>query len=87
MRAEPTIKHSYGQDDDYQLNDPGNVLRRHLTEIDAPNVIPELETILYTGEERGILPFRLLPKDALTIWRMVEVARTASTANLKRMRL
>ncbi len=87
MKPEPTIKHTYRQDDDLQLTDPGNVLCRNLSEIEAPNVVPELDTILHTAEERGVIAFRLLPKDALTVWRMVELARRAPTAELKRMRL
>lgn len=67
----------YELNEDFDADDPGNCLRTALN--DQALIIDEkaerrLNEILYTGEERYILPFRIDKEDALTIWRMVELA-------------
>ncbi len=81
-------KKNYHQDEDYPAGDPGNVLRRALGKIDAPDCDKAVANLLYTAGERNIYgDLYISVEDALTIWRLVEIARTADEDVIKTMRM
>lgn len=81
------MKISYEEDDSFDADDPGNVLRRALSEVDVPDINKrKLSELLYTMEER-MNGWRFEPEDALLFWSLVEVARTASDEQINDMRM
>jgi hypothetical protein len=64
----------YKMDEEFSPEDPGNQLRAKLngTEITQPKSFDE---VLHTAQERGILDFRLLTEDAMTVVNLFFVAR------------
>lgn len=76
--------------EEFEADDPGNALRSALNEqaltIDH-HAERRLGEILYTGEERYILSCRIDVEDALTIWRMVELARSSRAQDVQNWRM
>jgi len=76
-----TTEPPYPLDNDHSPNDPGNRLRERMNAITTPGSLDNsegsriLSDLLYTAEERDILPFRVDAADALAIWRLVEIAK------------
>lgn len=58
-------------------NHPGVILRERLEDgMDAPRPPGSLNELLYTASETGILEDGISDKDALIIWKIVELAKS-----------
>lgn len=80
-------KKRYHQDGGLPRKDPANRLRAKLSDIDAPNPGRALSEILYTAEQRGILPFPIDEELALTIHRLVLLAEAATEDDIREIRM
>lgn len=80
---------TYPQDDDFDADDPGNVLRRALSEMPPLEVSGRaLAELLYTAAERGLfIDFEIDEQTALTIWKIVELAKVVDDDALRGMRM
>jgi hypothetical protein len=69
-----------GYDDD-EMEGPGAKLRSYLAKVDANEVNAwALGEIIYTANETGLLESEISFEDAITVWKMVEMASAALVA-------
>lgn len=75
----------YGQDEDYEEDDPGNLLRSELNNIPVgPESYDRLRELLYTADERHILDNGIDFYDALTVYRLVVMANNMTKEEIKK---